>query len=792
MPWSPVTASSASGRQVLGDQRGQPVDLGELQPPRQASPDRAGGRACRGRRGSRSRAARPGPVDRGDHLGGQVAERERAAEPPAAQRRPGQPGAAELPLGHHRAPSTPAAAARSNAVGIGWICLGRQLLAQVDGVAAAVRGPVQAVQQLAGPARKRIPTMPCAPGGSPVPSEARLIEVLDGNPAVSGPASGRRGQERRVGGVRAQQLGAEPVDEQQRDRADRRSPARGGSGAGAECASSAASTAGHAPRPASAARSVAARDLVQAGWARSRSRNAGLPETRPDGSAVMHRAAECRRGTGEGPPPADARSRLDRRPACWTAGRCCSAARRRGCCTWPRPRGRWSPRDGSFTVADPTSAALARRLLDAGIAHPVDGPAAAAPERRRRDRRGAGARTAPTALARLLAALPAGLRRASSSTTARPTRRAVRAVARAAGARGAAPPGAARARPPPATPGWPRPHAAGRLPRLRRGAASRAGSTRCWPRSPIRRSGWPRRGSSRCRRSPAGWAATRRCAPRWTSGPDPALVVPRSRVAYVPSAALVVRRAAVGAGFDERMHVAEDVDLVLRLHAAGWRLRYEPAARVAHDHRTRPAAWWLRKAYYGTGAAPLAAAPPRRGAADGAQPVGGGDRRAAAAGPAARGAGRGGGRRGGRPSGWPGRLGRVRRPRATAARLVGLGAVGAAGADRGRGDPALLAAVAAGRAAVPAGPAHGAGGRRWSRGSSTGGATGARDPRVRPGPARPPAGPPARRPRLRRRACGGGRGRTARRSRCGRSAWRAGRSERPGRRDRRAASRPQG
>ena len=89
-------------------------------------------------------------------------------------------------------------------------------------------------------------------------------------------------------------------------------------------------------------------------------------------------------------------------------------------------------------------------------------------------------------------------------------------------------------------------------------------------------------------------------------GPDPALIVPRSRVAYVPSAAMLVRKAAVGRGFDEDMHVAEDVDLVLRLHAEGHRLRYEPRARVAHDHRTAPAAWWLRKAYYGTGAAPLA------------------------------------------------------------------------------------------------------------------------------------------------------------------------------------------
>lgn len=90
-------------------------------------------------------------------------------------------------------------------------------------------------------------------------------------------------------------------------------------------------------------------------------------------------------------------------------------------------------------------------------------------------------------------------------------------------------------------------------------------------------------------------------------GPDPALIVPRSRVAYVPSAAMLVRADAVGpAPFDEEMHVAEDVDLVLRLHARGWRMRFEPASRVAHDHRTRPSDWLRRKAFYGTGAAPLA------------------------------------------------------------------------------------------------------------------------------------------------------------------------------------------
>ena len=89
-------------------------------------------------------------------------------------------------------------------------------------------------------------------------------------------------------------------------------------------------------------------------------------------------------------------------------------------------------------------------------------------------------------------------------------------------------------------------------------------------------------------------------------GPEPGPIVPRTRVAYVPSAALLVRRAALGAGFDEGLRVAEDVDLVLRLHAAGWRLRYEPAASVAHEHRARPVDWWTRKAFYGTGAAALA------------------------------------------------------------------------------------------------------------------------------------------------------------------------------------------
>ena len=65
-------------------------------------------------------------------------------------------------------------------------------------------------------------------------------------------------------------------------------------------------------------------------------------------------------------------------------------------------------------------------------------------------------------------------------------------------------------------------------------------------------------------------------------GPRPARVAPLTRVAYVPTAALVARRAAIGDGFDEALRYGEDVNLVWRLIEAGWRVRFEPAVRVAH------------------------------------------------------------------------------------------------------------------------------------------------------------------------------------------------------------------
>ena len=91
-------------------------------------------------------------------------------------------------------------------------------------------------------------------------------------------------------------------------------------------------------------------------------------------------------------------------------------------------------------------------------------------------------------------------------------------------------------------------------------------------------------------------------------GPVEGLVRPRGRIAYVPSAALLVRREALVAvgGFDEALRFGEDVDLVWRLVDAGWTVRYEPASRVRHDHRRTLGPLLARRLAYGTSAAPLA------------------------------------------------------------------------------------------------------------------------------------------------------------------------------------------
>ncbi|QVQ54789.1 mycofactocin biosynthesis glycosyltransferase MftF [Spiractinospora alimapuensis] len=85
-----------------------------------------------------------------------------------------------------------------------------------------------------------------------------------------------------------------------------------------------------------------------------------------------------------------------------------------------------------------------------------------------------------------------------------------------------------------------------------------------------------------------------------------ARVRPGSRVAYVPTATLLVRRAALDpVAFDESLRFGEDVDAVWRMIDAGWTVRYDPSVRVAHDE---PATWatYLRRRFrYGTSGGPL-------------------------------------------------------------------------------------------------------------------------------------------------------------------------------------------
>ena len=87
-------------------------------------------------------------------------------------------------------------------------------------------------------------------------------------------------------------------------------------------------------------------------------------------------------------------------------------------------------------------------------------------------------------------------------------------------------------------------------------------------------------------------------------GPRAAAVRPGGEVAYVPTAALLVRRSALHA-FDEDLRYGEDVDLVWRLVDAGGAVRYDPSVVVHHDE---PARWpdRLRRRFrYGTSAGPL-------------------------------------------------------------------------------------------------------------------------------------------------------------------------------------------
>ena len=95
-------------------------------------------------------------------------------------------------------------------------------------------------------------------------------------------------------------------------------------------------------------------------------------------------------------------------------------------------------------------------------------------------------------------------------------------------------------------------------------------------------------------------------------GDREARVVPMSRVAYVPTAVLLARRTALaaiardGAVFDEALRYGEDVDVVWRLHQSGWRVRYDPSVHVGHHEPTTWPALLGRRFRYGRSAAALA------------------------------------------------------------------------------------------------------------------------------------------------------------------------------------------
>lgn len=84
-------------------------------------------------------------------------------------------------------------------------------------------------------------------------------------------------------------------------------------------------------------------------------------------------------------------------------------------------------------------------------------------------------------------------------------------------------------------------------------------------------------------------------------------VGPGESVPYIPTCNLAVDREVLLklGGFDEDMRLGEDADFVWRAARAGYGVRYEPAAEVTHDHRTRLGPLLRRRADYGSSEADL-------------------------------------------------------------------------------------------------------------------------------------------------------------------------------------------
>ena len=96
-------------------------------------------------------------------------------------------------------------------------------------------------------------------------------------------------------------------------------------------------------------------------------------------------------------------------------------------------------------------------------------------------------------------------------------------------------------------------------------------------------------------------------------GREQAVVRPGARVGFVPTATLVVRTDVLSkVTFDEELRLGEDVDFVWRLHDHGLHVRYQPRARVLHTPRLAWREALKRRHEYGTSAAALAERHPGR------------------------------------------------------------------------------------------------------------------------------------------------------------------------------------
>jgi mycofactocin system glycosyltransferase len=83
---------------------------------------------------------------------------------------------------------------------------------------------------------------------------------------------------------------------------------------------------------------------------------------------------------------------------------------------------------------------------------------------------------------------------------------------------------------------------------------------------------------------------------------------------YLPSCNMLVRRTLFLSvkGFEESMHVGEDVDLTWRLRDAGWTIAYLPAGRILHEHRSTVRSFMSRRFDYGTSEGMLQKLHPKR------------------------------------------------------------------------------------------------------------------------------------------------------------------------------------